>query len=34
MQLRPQDMNSDYLVNPDEWITHPDIRLVCTKRRT
>ncbi|KAK8154305.1 cytochrome P450 monooxygenase [Phyllosticta citrichinensis] len=30
--LRPEDANSDYSVNPDEWITHPDMRLVCHKR--
>ncbi|KAI4958680.1 hypothetical protein J4E86_004285 [Alternaria arbusti] len=33
VKLRPQDANSNYSVNPDEWITHPDIRLVCTKRQ-
>jgi hypothetical protein len=33
VELTPQDANSDYLVNSDEWITHPNIRLVCSQRQ-
>ena len=32
LQLRPEDANTDFTVNPDEWITHPDIRLICKIR--
>lgn len=32
MELRPEDARKDYSVNPDEWITHLEIRLVCRKR--
>ncbi|OJD30966.1 cytochrome p450 oxidoreductase [Diplodia corticola] len=32
MELRPEDANGDYSVNPDEWITHPDMKLVCHRR--
>ncbi|KAF1362643.1 cytochrome p450 monooxygenase GliC [Lizonia empirigonia] len=32
LQLRPENANSSYAVNPNEWITHPDVRLICSKR--
>lgn len=32
MELQPQDKGTDYSVNPDEWITHPDVRLICKER--
>ncbi|CZT23686.1 related to trichodiene oxygenase cytochrome P450 [Ramularia collo-cygni] len=33
VELQPQDKGIDYSVNPDEWITHPDVRLICKERK-
>ena len=32
IELRPENANSNYSVNPDEWITHPNVKLICSKR--